>query len=154
MENFVNVTIPFHFERSISNQSQTTSDNTINEAERRIIQYINQNSKITIKQLVLESGYSDGYVRKILTSLKQKKRIQRQGGKKTGEWILLQKQIRISRIKVLRNYSLIHDGETDSLMAAIVKGSFLTSESIEKIAQSINYTLGGNDGLSKRVQPQ
>ena len=89
MENFVNVTIPFHFERSISNQSQTTSDNTINEAERRIIQYINQNSKITIKQLVLESGYSDGYVRKILTSLKQKKRIQRQGGKKTGEWILL-----------------------------------------------------------------
>ena len=59
----------------------------------------------------------------------------------------------ISRIKVLRNYSLIHDGETDSLMAAIVKGSFLTSESIEKIAQSINYTLGGNDGLSKRVQP-
>ena len=60
----------------------------------------------------------------------------------------------ISRIKVLRNYSLIHDGEKDSLMASIVKGSFLTSESIDKIAQSINYTLGGNDGLSRKIQPK
>lgn len=58
----------------------------------------------------------------------------------------------ISRIKVLRNYSLINDGSKESLMASIVKGSFLTEDSYQKIAQSINYTLGGNNGLFKKIQ--
>lgn len=58
----------------------------------------------------------------------------------------------ISRIKVLRNYSLINDGSKESLMTAIVKGSFLTEESFNKIAQSIDFTLGGNNGLLKTVQ--
>ena len=58
----------------------------------------------------------------------------------------------ISRLKVLRNYSLINDGTKESLMTSIVKGSFLTEGSYRNIAQSINYTLGGNDGLLTRVQ--
>jgi predicted HTH transcriptional regulator len=62
---------------------------SINEAEQKIIDYIRQNSSITIKELVAESGYSDGYVRKILNSLKEKKVIERQGGNKTGKWILI-----------------------------------------------------------------
>ena len=57
----------------------------------------------------------------------------------------------ISRFKVLRNYSLIKDGSKDSLLTSIVNGSFLTSESFDKIAKCINYTLGGNDGLSKKL---
>ena len=35
------------------------------------------------------SGYSDGYIRKILTSLKEKKVIERQGGNKTGKWVVI-----------------------------------------------------------------
>ena len=54
----------------------------INDAEQRVVEYIRQNSSITIKELVEVSGYSDGYVRKILASLKEKKIIERQGGNK------------------------------------------------------------------------
>jgi predicted HTH transcriptional regulator len=43
---------------------------------------------ITIKELVTASGYSDGYIRKILASLKEKKIIERQGGNKTGKWVI------------------------------------------------------------------
>lgn len=60
-----------------------------NEAEQRVIEYLSQNSNITIKELVEISGYSDGYIRKILTSLKTKKIIERQGGNKTGKWIVV-----------------------------------------------------------------
>ncbi len=49
----------------------------------------------------------------------------------------------ISRLKVLRNYSLINDGKIESLMSSIVNGSFLTQESVNKIAKCINYSLGG-----------
>ena len=60
----------------------------------------------------------------------------------------------ISRLKVLRHYSLLHDGTLDSLMASIVKGSFLRSESLEKIAHIIGYSMGGNDGILRKVQSQ
>ena len=33
--------------------------------------------------------YSDGYIRKILTALKDKKLIERQGGNKTGKWVII-----------------------------------------------------------------
>lgn len=42
--------------------------------------YISQNSGIIIKELVAVSGYSDGYIIKILTSLKEKNVIERQVG--------------------------------------------------------------------------
>ena len=89
MENFVNVTIPFNYEKK--NRGGTDADNgvSINEAEQRVIDYISQNSNITIKELVAVSGYSDGYIRKILTSLKEKKIIERQGGNKTGKWVVI-----------------------------------------------------------------
>ena len=52
-------------------------------------QWISQKSNITIKELVEVSGYSDGYIRKILASLKEKKVIERQGGNKTGKWVVI-----------------------------------------------------------------
>lgn len=62
---------------------------SINEAEQRVIDFISQNSSITIKELVVVSGYSDGYIRKILASLKEKKLIELQGGNKTGKWVVI-----------------------------------------------------------------
>ena len=63
----------------------------IQQAEQRIVDYISQNSGITIKELVSASGYSDGYIRKILTSLKEKKIIERHGGNRYGKWIVVKR---------------------------------------------------------------
>ena len=91
MENFVNVTIPFNYikQDSVSNETENTASN--NETEQRIVDYISQNSGITIKELVSASGYSDGYIRKILTSLKEKKIIERHGGNRYGKWIVVKR---------------------------------------------------------------
>lgn len=89
MENFVNVTIPFNYEKRNSDGIEIQSKVNVNEAEQRVVEYIKQNSRITIKELVEVSGYSDGYVRKILASLKEKKIIERQGGNKSGEWVVV-----------------------------------------------------------------
>lgn len=88
MENFINVTIPFSFERNDNNGYEIQSEVKYNKAEQRVIEFIIQNSRITIKELVVVSGYSDGYIRKILTSLKEKKIIKRIGGNKIGKWIV------------------------------------------------------------------
>ena len=89
MENFVNVTIPFNYEKTNFSGTGIENEVKIYEAEQRVVEYIKQNSSITIKELVAESGYSDGYIRKILTSLKEKSVIERQGGNKTGKWIVI-----------------------------------------------------------------
>ena len=88
MENFVNVTIPFNYRKQNSGRTEKKEVN-LNEAEQRVVGYIRQNSRITIKELVTVSGYSDGYIRKILASLKEKKVIERQGGNKTGNWAVM-----------------------------------------------------------------
>ena len=89
MENFVNVTIPFNYEKKNSGVPAADNIVNLNEAEQRVIDFISHNSNITIKELVAVSGYSDGYIRKILTSLKEKKIIERQGGNKTGRWVVI-----------------------------------------------------------------
>lgn len=89
MENFINVTIPFNYEKKNAAGAEIQNKVIINDAEQMVVEYIRQNSSITIKELVEASGYSDGYVRKILASLKEKKIIERRGGNKTGEWIVV-----------------------------------------------------------------
>ena len=89
MENFVNVTIPFNYEKKNSDGTDVDNEVSLNAAEQRVINYISQKSNITIKELVEVSGYSDGYIRKILSSLKEKKVIERQGGNKTGKWVVI-----------------------------------------------------------------
>lgn len=89
MENFINVTIPFNYEKKNAAGAEIQNKVIINDAEQRVVEYIRQNSSITIKELVEVSGYSDGYVRKILVSLKEKKIIERQGGNKVGKWVLI-----------------------------------------------------------------
>lgn len=88
-ENFVNVTIPFNYEKNDNSVTEPDNKISINDAERRVIDYISHNSGITIKEMVAASGYSDGYIRKILAALKRKKVIERRGGNKTGKWAVL-----------------------------------------------------------------
>ena len=88
-ENSVNVTIPFNYEKNDNSVTEPDNKISINDAERRVIDYISHNSGITIKEMVAASGYSDGYIRKILAALKRKKVIERRGGNKTGKWAVL-----------------------------------------------------------------
>ena len=78
-----------NYEKKNSDGTDVDNEVSLNEAEQRVISYISQKSNITIKELVEVSGYSDGYIRKILFSLKEKKVIERQGGNKTGKWVVI-----------------------------------------------------------------
>jgi predicted HTH transcriptional regulator len=89
MENFINVTIPYNFAKKNDALKGALNDASVNEAEQRVIDLLIQDSVITISRLSAVSGYSDGYIRKILTSLKEKKLIERQGGRKAGRWVVL-----------------------------------------------------------------
>lgn len=89
MENFINVTILFNYEKKTSTGKSLKKEIHINKAEQQILDHIRQNPSITIKELAATSEYSDGYIRKVLTSLKMKKVIERQGSNKTGKWIVV-----------------------------------------------------------------
>ena len=90
MDNFINVTIPFNYEKTSAGAAEIHEEINVNDAEQRVIDYIGQKPSITIKQLVEISGYSDGYIRKILSHLKEKNIIERQGSNKTGKWVIKQ----------------------------------------------------------------
>ena len=68
----------------------------INESEQRVIDFISQSLNITIKELVQVNGYSDGNIRKMLVSLKDKNVIEHHGGNKVGErFIISPKMIKV-----------------------------------------------------------
>ena len=89
MDNYINVTIPFNYEKKSIIGIDVDNEISINEAEQRVINYISNNSSITIRELVAISGYSDGYIRKMLKALKEKNVIERRGGNKAGKWIVI-----------------------------------------------------------------
>ena len=85
-ENFITVTIPLS--REINNHEAIKNDvlEQMNEAQLFILNLLKQNASFTIKDLVKESEYSDGYVRKIIGQLKDAGIIKRIGSNKTGYW--------------------------------------------------------------------
>ena len=89
MDNYINVTIPFNYEKKSIIGIDVDNEISINEAEQRVINYISKNSDITIRELVDISGYYDGYIRKMLKALKEKNVIERRGGNKAGKWIVI-----------------------------------------------------------------
>jgi predicted HTH transcriptional regulator len=91
MENFVNVTIPFNYVKKNLDCTEIENKVSLNKTENVIFEYIRKNSNITINELVSLSGYSDGYIRKILTILKEKKIIERHGGNRYGKWVVIKR---------------------------------------------------------------
>ena len=89
MDNYINVTIPFREDRKEDNIFPPNMP--LNDSQYKILNLIRRNPEYTIKDLVKESKLSDGYVRKILTYLKEKKYIERTGSNKKGYWIVLDK---------------------------------------------------------------
>ena len=84
MDNYVNVIIPFSRSREIKEKSTVTSN--LNDAQMKIYTLLKDNPNNTIKALVRLSGFSDGYVRKILSQLKEGNYVIRRGSNKTGYW--------------------------------------------------------------------
>ncbi len=84
MENYINVTIPFHYSKNIGSDHINTMK--FNEAEKNLIKVLKEKPEITIRELVSITKYSNSYIRKLLSSLKEKKAITRLGSKKSGSW--------------------------------------------------------------------
>ncbi len=85
-DNFVNVTIPFNREFIDYRQKNIRP---MNEAQTKIYNYLKKHPEATIKTMVSECGLSNGYIRKILTFLKDNGYIKREGSKKTGTWAIV-----------------------------------------------------------------
>lgn len=86
-ENHIIVTIPF--QKEIQSEKIAGRDSGLNEAQSRICAILKENPDITIKDMVRISGYSDGYIRKILGFLKSNNYIKRVGANKKGYWQIL-----------------------------------------------------------------
>jgi predicted HTH transcriptional regulator len=84
MDNYINVVIPF--KEDIRDNKNMEVELALSEGQRKIYTIIQNNPEYTIKDLVRESSFSDSYVRKIITYLKEQKYIQRVGSNKTGYW--------------------------------------------------------------------
>lgn len=84
MDNYVNVVIPF--KEDIKENNNLLSKLSLNDAQEKIYILIQSNPEYTIRDLVKESGFSDGYVRKIMTYLKEHNYIERVGSNKSGYW--------------------------------------------------------------------
>lgn len=83
-DNFVNVVIPFNRDFT---ERQTRDLIPMNEAQSRIYSYLKEHPEATIQVLSSECGVSTGYVRKILSFLKENGYIKRKGSNKTGIWL-------------------------------------------------------------------
>ena len=85
-DNFVNVIIPFTKEFL---KLEPNINKTLNNAQSKVLDYLKQNPKATIKTIVSECDISDGYVRKILTYLKDNNYLKHIGANKNGIWQVL-----------------------------------------------------------------
>lgn len=83
MDNYINVVIPLNRKKETPEYEEFGRTNN---SQRLIIDLLKDNPELTIREMVEESGLSDGYVRKILSELKNKNIIQRMGSNRAGYW--------------------------------------------------------------------
>lgn len=86
MENYINVTIPFNYSVSKKNTGSHVETIKLSKIEKSLLEILKENPSITIKEIVKLTQYSDSYVKKIISSLKNKKVISRVGSRKDGYW--------------------------------------------------------------------
>ncbi|MBR4177746.1 MAG: hypothetical protein IKR57_00165 [Bacilli bacterium] len=74
-----------------------------------------------------------------------------------NEYVYVIGGLTFSRLKVLRNYSILRryskELYEDAFMYAVTRGSYLSEEAVKRVSDSIlyTYTKGGNDGLLKSL---
>ena len=86
-QNFITVTIPFaHFD-SVPNN--ITDKAKLNTAQFTVLNMLTADPSCRIKDIVANTDFSDGYVRKLLSQLKTAGFIKRAGSNKSGYWVVL-----------------------------------------------------------------
>ena len=82
--------IPFNKENEKEPKEPVTFQNhysdNMNRSQSLLYSIVSENPNYTIKDMVKESGMSDGYVRKVLQFLKTNGYVEREGSNKTGHW--------------------------------------------------------------------
>lgn len=86
MDNFVNVTIPFQIQKE---NKKIIHSNEMNEAQRTIYSYLENNPSATVEDIVEATKYSNSYVRKVINWLRNNHYLERIGSKKTGKWMII-----------------------------------------------------------------
>ena len=89
LDNFIKVNIPFNVnatEEKVTEKVTERVTDKLNLVQRRIVEKIQTNPKITIPELMNELSLSDSGIRKNLTKLKELGIIKRIGSNKTGYW--------------------------------------------------------------------
>ncbi len=87
-EHTVIVTIPLNKEllEKDKNDDKSEIQNKLNESETKILELLKNNPKLKTSDFINLTGYSEGYINKIIRSLKNKRYIQRIGANKNGYW--------------------------------------------------------------------
>lgn len=89
MDHYINVTIPFSKDEAKKEAVEEKAGTLLKPAEKKMLDFLQENPKATLPELATDTGFSLSYVKKILRSLKEQKVIERQDGKKQGDWVFL-----------------------------------------------------------------
>ena len=86
--NFITVVIPF---RRSAEPPEVLSEKPLklNDSQKLVFDILSKHPDSTIKDMVRETGLSDGYVRKILSGFKENGYLTRVGSNKTGYWKIM-----------------------------------------------------------------
>lgn len=82
-DNFISVTIPFGRKRK---EGLLALEDDLNPNQRKLCEFLYNEPEARIGDMVSYMGVSDGYVRKMLSQLKNKKMLERVGSNKSGHW--------------------------------------------------------------------
>ena len=110
--NFITVIIPLKKPENEENRREI-SDAILNSAQRAVLNILDRNPRYTIKDLVKTTGYSDGYVRKLLDQLKEKGLLIRQGAKKNGSWRVVNAPSKKVYYEIEEQYPLVAEDQKE-----------------------------------------
>lgn len=88
-EHTIIVTIPLNKELLEKDVNTNEANNDLNESEEKILELIKDNKTYKSKNLIEITHFSEPYVNKIISSLKEKGYIERIGANKNGYWKIL-----------------------------------------------------------------
>ena len=75
-------------------KSKEKSKEMLTSTEIQVLELIQENHHHTYKTLSQSLGFTEAYIYKILNKLKEKKVIRREGGRKNGFWVVIEKTIK------------------------------------------------------------
>ena len=88
-ENFITVTIPLKKQENSTVENNKTHINGLNQTQRKILEFIKNDSRITTTKLSELVGVSVTSINNEIKKLKEKNLLKREGSNKSGNWVIL-----------------------------------------------------------------